>query len=80
MAARKKAARKKAASKKKAARKSKAGSAMIISKSRVKAAARSCNVGATFYDALDDHVREVIAAAEARAISNGRKTLRPHDV
>jgi hypothetical protein len=74
MAARKKAARKKAG------RKSKAGGAMIISKSRTKAAVKKCNVGATFYDALDGHVREVIAAAEARAMANGRKTLRPQDV
>lgn len=80
MAARKKAARKKAARKKKAAGKSKAGAAMLISKSRVKAAAKKCNVGATFYGALDDQVRELIAAAEARATANGRKTLRPQDI
>ncbi len=74
------AARKKAPRKKKAAGKSKAGAAMIISKSRVKAAAKKCNVGATFYGALDNQVREVIAAAEARAMANGRKTLRPQDI
>ncbi len=74
------AARKKAAKRKKAGRKSAAGGAMIISKSRVKAAATKCNVGATFYDALEDRVREAIAAAEDRAIANGRKTLRPQDV
>ena len=53
---------------------------MIISKSRVKAAAKKCNVGAAFYDALEDRVREAIASAEDRAIANGRKTLRPQDV
>ena len=79
MAARKKAARKKAG-RKKAGRKAKAGEAMIISKSRVKAAATRCNVGATFYGALDDQVREAIKTAEDRALANGRKTLRPQDV
>ena len=74
MAARKKAGRKKAG------RKAKAGEAMIISKSRVKAAAKKCNVGATFYGALDDQVRESIKTAEARALANGRKTLRPQDI
>ena len=74
------AARKKAAKRKKAGRKSAAGGAMIISKSRVKAAATKCNVGATFYDALEERVREAIAVAEDRAIANGRKTLRPQDV
>ncbi|MEE8313316.1 MAG: hypothetical protein V3R91_03270 [Myxococcota bacterium] len=84
MAARKKAGRKKAgrkkAGRKKAGRKATAGEAMIISKSRVKAAATRCNVGATFYGALDDQVREAIKAAEDRALANGRKTLRPQDV
>jgi histone H3/H4 len=53
---------------------------MIISKSRVKAAATKSNVGSEFYGALEAHVREVIAAAEARCAANGRKTLRPQDV
>jgi histone H3/H4 len=53
---------------------------MIISKSRVKAAAKRSNVGSEFYGALEQHVREVIANAEARAAANGRKTLRPQDV
>ena len=53
---------------------------LLISKSRVKAAVKNCNVGAAFYGALDEQVREAIAAAESRAIANGRKTLRPQDV
>jgi hypothetical protein len=53
---------------------------MIISKSRVKAAAKKCNVGAEFYDALDGAVRGMIADAEKRAIANRRKTLRAADV
>jgi histone H3/H4 len=69
------------AAKKKAAGKKAAGSdAMIISKSRVKAAAKRSNVGSEFYGALEQHVRQVIASAEARAAANGRKTLRPQDV
>ena len=65
--------------KKKAAGK-KSGDSMIISKSRVKAAASKCNVGSEFYGALEAHVREVIAQAQNRATANGRKTLRPQDV
>ena len=85
MAARKKAAGRKKAGRKKAGRKAAgrkkvAAGGMIISKSRVKAAATKCNVGATFYDALEDRVREAIGRAEDRAIANGRKTLRPQDV
>jgi hypothetical protein len=65
--------------KKKAAGK-KGGDSMIISKSRVKAAATKSNVGSEFYGALEAHVRELIANAEKRAAANGRKTLRPQDV
>jgi len=79
------AARKKAAAKKKAARgtngKAKTnGDAMIISKSRVKAAVKKCNVGGDFYGALEGVVRTLIAAAEERAIGNRRKTVRSTDV
>jgi hypothetical protein len=70
------------AAKRKAGGKRAAGGsdAMIISKSRVKAAAKKSNVGSEFYGALEQHVRQVIAAAEGRAAANGRKTLRPQDV
>jgi len=70
------AARKKAA--KKAAPKS--SGELIISKSRVKAATRKCNVGGDFYGALDQAVRKQIAEAEARAMANKRKTLKPQDL
>jgi hypothetical protein len=53
---------------------------LIISKSRVKAAAKKCNVGSEFYGALDKHVRDAIAAAEARATGNKRKTLKAVDL
>ncbi|MBL4771167.1 MAG: DUF1931 domain-containing protein [Planctomycetes bacterium] len=52
---------------------------MIISKSRTKAAA-GINVSGDFYSALDVAVRAMIATAEARAESNGRRTLRPQDL
>ena len=70
-------AKKKAA----AARKGASGRVdMIISKSRVKAAVRKCNVGSEFYGALEGQVRELISRAEQRAIGNKRKTLRAADV
>ena len=65
-----------------AARKKRAASAtaMIISKTRVKAAVKKCNVGAEFYDALEGEVRGLIKRAEDRALGNRRKTLRAADV
>ena len=79
--AKKKATRKKATKKAPArGRKKKAVSGdLIISKSRTKAAA-GINVSGEFYSALDQAVRGLIATAEARAESNGRRTLRPHDL
>ncbi len=53
---------------------------LIISKSRTKAAATTCNVSGDFYGALDHYVRRAIAQAESRAAANGRKTLRPADL
>jgi len=72
MAAKKK-AKKRAAGKK-------AAESMIISKSRVKAAVKKCNVGAEFYPALEAQVRNLIKTAEERALGNKRKTLRATDV
>ena len=68
-----------AARKKKAARKP-AGGDLIISKARTKNAVKKCNVGGEFYGALDKAVRELIKDAEARAIGNKRKTLKPVDL
>ena len=65
------------AAKKKAAAK---GGELIISKSRTKAAVKKCNVGGEFYGALDKAVRQMLVQAEARAIGNKRKTLRPQDL
>ncbi len=53
---------------------------LIISKSRTKGAVKKCNVGSEFYDALDKHVRSVIAQAEQRALGNKRKTLKAVDL
>ena len=78
-AAKKKASRKKS-SKKASRRGAKRGATdFIISKSRTKAAS-GINVSGEFYGALDEAVRGLIATAEARAESNGRRTLRPHDL
>ena len=58
----------------------KATAELIISKSRTKAASKKCNVSGEFYGALDKKVREMIREAEARAIANKRKTLKPADL
>ncbi len=53
---------------------------LIISKSRTKDAVQKCNVSSDFYGALDGAVRAIIKTAEARALGNKRKTLRPCDL
>jgi hypothetical protein len=53
---------------------------LIISKTRTKAAAKKCNVSSDFYATLDKKVREMVGAAEARAMANKRKTLKPQDL
>lgn len=53
---------------------------MIISKSKTKETVKNCNVSGEFYGALDKKVRDLIAAAEKRALENGRKTVRPCDI
>ncbi|MHA7838644.1 MAG: hypothetical protein ACX98W_14405 [bacterium] len=65
--------------KKKAAKKSKPAE-LIISKARVKAAVKKCNVGGEFYGALDSAVRDLIKEAESRAQGNKRKTLKAVDL
>ncbi len=66
------------AAKRKAAKRG--GDPMIISKSRVKAAVKKCNVGSDFYGALENEVRGLISKAESRCVGNKRKTLRGADV
>ena len=56
------------------------GGDLIISKTRTKDAAKKCNVSSDFYGALDRKVRDLIAAAETRAVGNKRKTLKPQDL
>ena len=65
--------------KKKAAKKGKPAE-LIISKARVKAAVKKCNVGGEFYGALDAAVRDLIKEAEGRAQGNKRKTLKAVDL
>ena len=81
MAKRKKAAKKKKKTTRRTTSRGRRASAadLIISKSRTKAAAK-INVSGDFYGALNDAVRGLIKSAEQRAVNNGRKTLRPHDL
>ena len=69
-----------AAKKKKSARGKGKSADLIISKSRTKGAVKKCNVSSDFYGALDGVVRGLIKDAEARAIGNKRKTLKPVDL
>jgi citrate lyase gamma subunit len=68
------------AAKKKKAKKAGKPVELIISKTRVKNAAKKCNVGGEFYGALDTVVRNMIKGAEARAVGNKRKTLKAVDL
>ncbi len=68
------------AAKKKTSAKKAPSSELIISKTRTKAAAKTCNVSSDFYAALDAKVKEIIRGAEKRATDNKRKTLRPFDL
>jgi histone H3/H4 len=60
--------------------KAKKAAELIISKSRTKGAAKSCNVSSEFYGALDKAVRTMIKDAETRAKANKRKTLKACDL
>ena len=79
MAKKKKKAAKKKTTRKASRRGKKTAVDLIISKSRTKAASK-INVSGDFYSALDSAVRSMIKGAETRAVNNGRKTLRPHDL
>lgn len=52
----------------------------LIVKAAVKDALDNKNVASDFYDALDEEVEELLADAEERAESNGRKTVQPRDL
>ena len=52
----------------------------VLKKSGVRDAVSESNVGADFYEALDEQVKELIERAEERAHDNGRKTLKSRDV
>ncbi len=66
--------------KKAAARRKGKPAELIISKARVKAATKKCNVGGEFYGALDQVVRNLIKEVEGRAQGNKRKTLKAVDL
>ena len=71
--------KKKKAAKQAKGRGKKAPADLIISKSRTKNSV-GLRISGDFYAALDAAVRDMIAGAEARAASNNRGTLRPHDL
>jgi histone H3/H4 len=52
---------------------------MLVAKSQVKAFT-SLKVSQEVYEALDEKVKEILKAAEKRAIANGRKTIRACDL
>ncbi len=54
--------------------------AEIVVKSKIKEAVKDCNVAGDFYEALEVEVKKLIAKAEKRAISNGRKTVSARDL
>ncbi|MDY6761603.1 MAG: DUF1931 domain-containing protein [Candidatus Nanohaloarchaea archaeon] len=52
----------------------------IVKKSGVREAARGVNVGADFYQELDQRAQEMVERAVERAQENGRKTVKARDV
>lgn len=52
----------------------------VLKKNGVREAASGVNVGADFYDALDDEVKRLIDRAVERAQANNRKTIKARDV
>ena len=79
MAARKTKAKKKAT---KSRAKKAAAREVVIVGSKVKAAikANGCNTGGDALEALNGKIHDLIEQACGRATSNGRKTVRAHDV
>ncbi len=51
----------------------------VLKKSGVKDEAGDMNVGANFYERLDERVKDMIARAKNRASNNGRKTIKARD-
>ena len=51
----------------------------VLKKSGVKDEAGDMNVGANFYERLDERVKDLIARARDRAQNNGRKTIKARD-
>lgn len=51
----------------------------VLKKSGVKDEAGDMNVGANFYERLDERVKDMISRARERASNNGRKTIKARD-
>ena len=54
--------------------------AELVKKSGVREAAKGVNVGADYYEALDEVVNELIKDSVTRAEANGRRTIKARDV
>lgn len=52
----------------------------IVKKSGIRRAADDVNVGADFYEAVDERVKDLIDQAVQRAQDNGRRTVKGRDV
>ena len=52
----------------------------VLKKSGVREAAEGVNVGADFYEELDQRAKELIDRAAERARENNRKTVQARDV
>lgn len=51
----------------------------IVKKAPIRDAVEPMNVGAEFYQEVDEHVKEFLERAADRAEANGRKTLKARD-
>lgn len=52
----------------------------VVKKSGVRMVAEGVNVGADFYDAVDERAKELVSHAVQRAKDNGRRTVKARDV
>lgn len=51
----------------------------IVKKARIRDEVENMNVGAEFYQEVDEHVKEFVKKAADRAEANGRKTVKARD-
>lgn len=51
----------------------------IVKKASIREEVDDMNVGAEFYQEVDERVKEILSRASDRAEANGRKTLKARD-